>query len=44
MSILNDDRRYSDGDEYRAWKQEADAEYRREEYYDKQEGERGEDE
>jgi len=30
MSLWNDDRRYSDGEEYRQWKQEIDYEYRKE--------------
>ena len=37
MSLWNDDRRYSDGEEYRQWKQEVNEEYRKEEYYDKRE-------
>lgn len=34
MSILNDERRYGTDEEHREWKQEADYEYRKQEYQD----------
>lgn len=38
MSILNDDRQYSDDpEEYLAWKWEVEREYRKQEYLDKKE-------